>query len=186
MIKELLDNELPAFERDLREQQENYRSQSPPAPKPSAADRSSFQAYAAWIRRTFGIPYPEAAFRQEFESNPDGTVGKPITPPSVLQAIHAGERKYTKIPVPILDIYVAPQDLSPWYKGDPSALAAAESKDAAEAEAQAKVFANGVPSVRLVRVADASHYVYMSNEADVLRAVRTFISGLPSTTSDSR
>jgi len=179
LMQDLLENELPVFERDLQERQRNYRQQGPPNPNPSAADLVSFQAYTAWIKRMYGLPDPEAELRQEFESNPDGSVGKPTTPPTVLEAIHAGERKYANIPVPILDIYAAPHDLSLFYQDDPSGLAAAEVKDAASGDTQAKAFQNGVPSAHLVRLVHASHYVFMSNETDVLREIRTFISTLP-------
>jgi non-heme chloroperoxidase len=179
LMQDLLENELPVFERDMQERQKNYRKQGPPNSSPSAADLVSFQAYTAWIKHTYGLADPEAELRQEFESNPDGSVGKPTTPPSVLEAIHAGERKYSNIPVPILDIYAAPHDLSLFYKDDPSGLAAAEARDVADAVPQAKAFESGVPSAHLVRLAHASHYVFMSNEADVLREMRTFVNGLP-------
>jgi non-heme chloroperoxidase len=179
LMQDLLENELPVFERDLRERQKDYGPQGPPNLSPSAADLVSFQAYTAWIKLTYGIADPEAELRQEFEPNPDGSVGKPTTPPSVLEAIHAGERKYFNIPVPILDVYAAPHDLSLFYKDDPSGLAAAEARDVAEAVPQAKAFESGVPSAHVVRLAHASHYVFMSNEADVLREMRTFVNGLP-------
>jgi hypothetical protein len=45
-------------------------------------------------------------------------------------------------------------------------------------ENQAKVFENGVPTARVVWLLGAHHYVYLSNEADVLREMRSFFSGL--------
>jgi non-heme chloroperoxidase len=43
---------------------------------------------------------------------------------------------------------------------------------------QAKAFENGVPTARVVNLSGANHYVYLSNEADVLREMRSFFSGL--------
>lgn len=186
LMQDLLENELPVFERDLQEQQKDYDPQWPPQPSPGAADLVSFHAYTAWIKRMYGIPDPEAEIRQEFESNPDGSLGKPPTPDSVLHAVRAGERKYANISVPILDIYAAPHDLSLIFKDDASGLAAAEAKDAAYGDTQAKAFQSGVPSLQVVRLAHANHYIFMSNEADVLRAMRTFIGGLPSRTANSQ
>ena len=57
--------------------------------------------------------------------------------------------------------------------------AAAEGWDAAVSVPQAKAFETGVPSARVVRLAHANHYVFLSNEADVLREMNAFISGLP-------
>jgi hypothetical protein len=39
-------------------------------------------------------------------------------------------------------------------------------------------FEAGVPSARVVRVPNASHYIFQSNEADVLREIRAFLAGL--------
>ena len=36
----------------------------------------------------------------------------------------------------------------------------------------------GVPGVKVVRLANADHYVFLSNEADVLRAIEGFVDGL--------
>jgi hypothetical protein len=48
-------------------------------------------------------------------------------------------------------------------------------------EAQAKAFESGLPTARVVRIARANHYVFLSNEADVLREMETFIASLRST-----
>ena len=39
-------------------------------------------------------------------------------------------------------------------------------------------FQKGVPSARVVLFPIADHYVFLSNEADVLREMRTFLAGL--------
>jgi hypothetical protein len=65
---------------------------------------------------------------------------------------------------------------------DPAIRAAAERyyiADAASTEAQAKAFEHGVANARVVKLARANHYIFMSNEADVLRELRTFVAGLP-------
>jgi hypothetical protein len=46
-------------------------------------------------------------------------------------------------------------------------------------KAQAKAFETGLPAARVVRLADADHYVFQSNERDVLREIGAFINGLP-------
>jgi hypothetical protein len=47
-----------------------------------------------------------------------------------------------------------------------------------KAEAQARAFETGVPTARVVRIARANHYVFLSNEADVLREMETFLASL--------
>jgi len=39
---------------------------------------------------------------------------------------------------------------------------------------QAKVFEEGVPTAHVVRLRGADHYVYLSNEPDVLREMKAF------------
>jgi hypothetical protein len=92
------------------------------------------------------------------------------------KAILAGERKYTAIPVPILAIYALPHD----FGADNPRREEAEAWDVASRSGpQAKAFELGVRSARVVRLPRASHYVFQSNEADVLREMKTFIDALP-------
>jgi non-heme chloroperoxidase len=95
------------------------------------------------------------------------------------QAILAGEQKYTDIRVPVLAIYAVPHDLGPAFRNDPAVREAAAARDLVRTEAQAKAFESGVPSARVVRLAHANHYVFRSNEADVLREMNAFLGSLP-------
>ena len=94
------------------------------------------------------------------------------------RAIQAGEQKYTSIPVPVLAIYAVPHDLGP-AGGDGAARAAFEANDEATTGAQAKALESGVPSARIVRLPHANHFVFLSNEADVLREMNAFLVSLP-------
>lgn len=85
-------------------------------------------------------------------------------PPPLMQALLSGTQKYTAIPVPLLAIY-APDPADP--------------EDAANTEAQAKALERGIPSARVVRLKNATHYVFLSNEADVLRELDAFVSAQP-------
>jgi pimeloyl-ACP methyl ester carboxylesterase len=88
--------------------------------------------------------------------------------PGPEQAIWEGVQKYTSIPVPILAIFALPQD---------AGQAAARTE--ATTRAQAQAFERGVPSARVVLLPHATHYVFQSNEADVLREMNAFIAALP-------
>jgi hypothetical protein len=98
--------------------------------------------------------------------------------PSPAQAIMAGTQKYTNIPVPVLAIYALPHDLGPAIT-DAAVRAKMEARDEAATGTQAKAFENGVRSARVVRLSHASHYLFRSNEADVLREMGAFIGKLP-------
>ena len=108
------------------------------------------------------------------------TTQPPSSMPTVDQAILEGQQKFTNIRVPILVIFAVPHgDLGRRFKDDPAGLAAAEARDVAYVEAQAKAIASGVPSARIVRLPNADHYVFQSNEGDVLREMKSFIASLP-------
>lgn len=101
-------------------------------------------------------------------------------PPASL-AVMAEEQKYTDIHVPVLALFAVPHDLGPAFQGNPTARAAAEASDLARTGAQADAFEKGIPSAHVVRLRHANHYVFLSNEADVLREMNAFIGSLPIT-----
>jgi len=181
LIRELLDHGLPDFEKDLREMEEFL--QAAPAqvtlpPTPSPDDLANFSAFRSWTARVFGTNYPEAELRQMNESSPDGGVGKHQDKARIRSAIRAGEQKYTELAVPVLAIYANPHDPGPYAFNTPAERAAAEALETADIAAMEKVFEAGVPSSRVVQIPRANHYVFLSNEADVLREMRTFLAGL--------
>jgi pimeloyl-ACP methyl ester carboxylesterase len=151
----------------------------PQPPAMTAEDMATFQSLRAWCMHFSGFSPSEAELRQEFELTPDGHVGKARTPPSVEKAILAGTQHYTDIRASALAIYAVPHDQGPWVNDDPVVRAAADAaaaRDMMSTGAQADAFERGVPGARVVRLAHANHYVFMSNEADVLREMRAFLS----------
>lgn len=110
--------------------------------------------------------------------DPDGAGGAQSPQQQIGAAIMAGEEKYTEIKCPVLAIFAVPHDMGP-ATGDPAARAAADAADLASTGAQAEAFAAGIPSARVVRLAHASHFVFNSNEADVLREMNAFLAGHP-------
>jgi pimeloyl-ACP methyl ester carboxylesterase len=129
-----------------------------------------------------GLVYLDAAYAYAFYNaslRPAGPV-PPAAPgtPAAVTAIREGMQKYTRVQSPALAIYAVPKDLGPQFPGDATARAAAEAADTALTEGQAKAFLAAVPSGRIVRLARANHYVFGSNEADVLKEMRDFITGL--------
>jgi non-heme chloroperoxidase len=181
LVEELVQQDLPGLERELQEllkllQAEPAHPVAPPSA--SADDLASFPAYRAFTKRVQGVAYPEAELRQMNEAKPDGGVGKHQDKSDVRSAIEAGEQKYTDIRAPVLAIFANPRDPAPYAYNTPAERAAFEALLTAYIEAQAKAFERGVPSARVVRVARANHYVFLSNEAEVLQEMRAFLAGL--------
>jgi non-heme chloroperoxidase len=113
------------------------------------------------------LVYLEAAYAYAID-DPAGSCTLPPLPPqqggpkTVTAAIQAGTQKYTTIKAPSLAIYAGPKE------GAPAEGAAVRS------EACAKAFEKAVPGSRIVRLPGATHYVFISNEADVLKEIREF------------
>lgn len=101
----------------------------------------------------------------------------PPTFPAAVTAIIEGEQKYTEIHAPLLLIYAVPHSGFPPLK-DSAMQAAAEARDEANINAQAQAFASAVTQAVVVKLPHANHYVFDSNEADVLREMDAFIAGL--------
>ena len=94
-----------------------------------------------------------------------------------------GMKKYANIPVPALAIFAMPHAQPKWMtdSADPKVREAAKAFWVAEdalTTRQAKAFEEGVPTAHVVRLRGADHYVYLSNEADVLREMKSFLANL--------
>jgi pimeloyl-ACP methyl ester carboxylesterase len=102
--------------------------------------------------------------------------GPPASPPKlrdrIEEAIFSGTRRYAGVKAPALAIYASPHACSgfcitPQYKAQEASVAA-----------QADAFAAGTPSARVVRIAGAQHFVFLSDEAQVIREMNAFMDGL--------
>ncbi len=143
---------LPQFEKDLRDTQKLLRSIEP------ATDPKQ--------------PAPE-----EPKADPEPPVPKAPTP---MQLMLAGEQKYTSVRAPVLAIFPSPHaEIAEWFEHDAAGRSRAEADDVARVDARIKVVEKSAPNPRIVRIPHASHAVFMSNEAEVLREINTFIGGLP-------
>ncbi len=152
----------------------------PTGPIPLVADRASFAAFQAWYQRTNGLKLPESEIRQLFAARPDGGIGVPRSQPRVSLAITAAFKKYTAIRAPVLAIFAIPHDTPPWVANANAETQAKyrtfNDQFGALAEKQVQAFEDGVAGARVVRIANANHYVFISNEAEVLREMRAFLS----------
>lgn len=93
-------------------------------------------------------------------------------------AIPAGEERYTQITCPVLAIYRQLKATTPGVNID-AKKAAFEVEADRQTATQAKLFEALGPNVRVVRIPGAEHYIFRSNEADVLREINAFIATLP-------
>ncbi len=112
-------------------------------------------------------------------NNEDVMTMPPLPPRSPIgAALNFGVERYTSIPVPVLAIFACPHDWDPFFRNDPRRKAARLAADTAGCTAQAEAFSHGVPSAKVVRIANADHYVHRSNEAQVINEMKDFLDGL--------
>ena len=93
------------------------------------------------------------------------------------EAIIAGEQKYTDIKSPVLAIFADPHEMG-GPPMDEKQKAAAAAHDAEFTEGQAKAWERMVPTAKVIRIPNANHYVFKSNEADVLKDIEEWVDGL--------
>ncbi len=155
-----------------------------PEPPP---DNSSFQALRESQLKAHGVMMPEAELRQHYPVNPDGSIGEDANPKWVRDAIFAGIQKprYSSIHVPILAILAVPFPLDEQFKKyqprTADERAAMEQKYAvgeAFAERTVQDLKTGDPNARKVTLPGASTYIFLSNENDTVREMRSFVAGL--------
>ena len=155
----------------------------PQAPPPDESALASFSALQEACLRGLGFTYPEGELRQQFSATPEGRVGKQRDFPGDAVMLE-GMKKYSNIPVPALVIFAIPLSPGKWISEstDPKVHEAGKAFSAAElvlTTRQAKALEDGVPTAHVVRLRGADHYVYLSNEADVLREMKSFLGTLP-------
>jgi non-heme chloroperoxidase len=109
---------------------------------------------------------------------------RPVSPRMTLDlfAIEEGRERFTTIHVPALVIMGGEDTPHPTSENDPKSRAEGEGRalQIRDKKQQVAAFERQVPSAHMVLIPHATHYVFQSNEADVLREINTFISTLPS------
>jgi non-heme chloroperoxidase len=104
---------------------------------------------------------------------------QPVPPDSpemrVASAITHGEAKFSTVQCPVLAIFASPHNLGPMLASlTPEQRSAAEAIDADTTGAQVSAFQKGNPHAKVVILAHANHFIFASNEAEVLREINSF------------
>jgi pimeloyl-ACP methyl ester carboxylesterase len=101
----------------------------------------------------------------------------PLPPRSPIgAALNFGMQKYQSIPVPVLAIYACPHN---WDRlPDSPRKTALIADDKARCSEWADNFRRGVPKAHIVIIPNADHYVYLSNETQVVSEINSFLSTL--------
>ncbi len=149
----------------------------------NAQDPSAIRAVIAELLKTELPQYEKdlVARQKEMEGLPD-IPNRPVLDKMdrrrvSAEAIIAGEQKYTEIKCPVLAIFADPHDMG-GPPMDEKQKAAAAAHDAEFTEGQAKAWERMVPTAKVIRIPNANHYVFKSNEPEVLKDVEEWVDGL--------
>ena len=158
--------------------------QGPEPPTPGKSDLRSFSALQNWDAKVYGFRIPESEFHQTWDSSSDGRPRKvrEFQGAQSFMTVMTNTKSSRDIPVPALAIFAIPHVPETWMitSTDPTVRVAGEAYFARVdviAAKQAKAFEDGVRNARVIRLR-GMHYIFLSNEADVLREIRGFLSNL--------
>ena len=163
---------------------EMQKLQGPQPPPRGEADLASFHALQQYFERVNGFGFPEAELRAHRDLNSDERVGKERDAPgsALFMPLIMSKKKYISIPIRALVIFANPHSQGTWVdkNTDPAVQGAAKAYSTALSALtvkQEKAVENGVPMAHVITLPNAHHYVFLSNEADVLREMQAFLAG---------
>jgi pimeloyl-ACP methyl ester carboxylesterase len=141
---------------------------------PSKQDKASFTAFRCFVSNQLGGVMPEDEVRQTFSAAASGGIGDQKTPDFVYNAVLEGEERLRAPNVPILAIVPVPRASDLPMGSDSAKRAAAEAMHTGMQEANITVLKDQQPSAEIVRVPQAHHYVFLSDQSKVVHAIIDF------------
>lgn len=182
LAREMLTTNLPQLQ-SILETLIRIENGRPPRPNPGPADLADFRAVQAWYARGARVVLPESELRMMLATDETGRpTMKRRRPRFVGEKIDAGKQKYTNVRVPALGIYAVVDDPGAANMQDPEQRAYAEAYQWFQRQRAARsiaLFQQDLPHARLVRIERADHYVFLSNESEVISNTNEFIASLP-------
>src|SRR6266480_145556 len=157
--------------------------QPPPAPENTAAELESVQRLAAASARSDGYRKPLAAICNMIRTDPSGRVIGAITPPEISRKIYEGLQpaEYDRIKAPALGIFnkITPQSRMPSSSCIETATQEKFDRSidslAKWIEGAIQRFRSEVKNARVIELHDTNHYVFIVDEALVVRETRKFL-----------
>jgi non-heme chloroperoxidase len=145
------------------------------------------EAYRRFQARRDGHAFPAGEIRSLFEINADGSLGTFRTPPYVGREIDLGSirKEYGGITVPVLALVAVQRPLTDQFRklppadeqerADKTRLFELEMQFVRRWESNLK---KAVPDARIVEMPGAHHYLFLAEEAEILREIGPFLSQL--------
>jgi pimeloyl-ACP methyl ester carboxylesterase len=179
--RQLLDRDWPALDRDLAALIIAEKAR-PPFQPPGPADLSSFPAFGDWFSRVQGFRVPESELREQFNEGQHGEVTGQKSPQWVSDKILAGQKKYGVILIPALAIIAVRSTTRSDLPDDADSRRAIDAYveiATARANRRASAFAHDLPNGNVVLMQRVPHFMFLSNESEVVRQIENFVDHLP-------
>ena len=164
------------FQANLAELRGELECGTPPSPK--ASDLASISALQRYMKGYFGGIIPEAEVRQDFRIGEGGRVGEWLGHGYANQSVMLQEERFHSLETPLLAIFSYPAAPSPSQTSDPAKLAACRAAETSREESQLAIFREQ-PHARVIVIPNATHYIFLSREEEVISQVYDFVNGLP-------
>jgi len=148
------------------------------APAPKASDLASISALQSYMKGYLGGIIPEAEVRQDFRIGEDGRVGEWVGHGYPNRSVMLEEERFHSIETSLLAIFSYPSAPSPSQTSDPAKLAACRAAETSREEAQFAIFREQ-PHAKVVVIPNATHYIFLSREEEVISQISDFANSLP-------
>jgi len=169
--------DMALFHANLAEVRDEVEGAKGPSPK--ASDLASISAFQSYMKGYYGGIIPESEVRQFYRVTEDGRVGEWIGGNGYAnQSIMLEEERFNSIDTPLLAIFSYPSALNPGQTSDPAKLAAYRAQEASRVGAQIAIFRDQ-PHAKVIVIPDATHYIFLSREEEVIPQIVDFVNSRP-------
>ena len=162
--------------RDLRDEIEGAA-----APAPTKADLSSIAAFQKYFAGYYGEVLPEDEIRQHYRIMNDGSVGSRLTHLGTARVQEFEYERFTTLKTRALVVIPFPNALNVGVTHDLEKLAAYKAQEASRKQGQLAIWRQQ-PNVEVVVVPNVTHYIFLSDEDEIISLISRFVEGLPSKT----
>jgi non-heme chloroperoxidase len=148
------------------------------APLPSESDRSSIAAFQKYFTGYYGGILPEEEIRQHYRITATGAIGERIERRIPNKVDEFDKERFSTVDTRALVIIPFPNALNIGVTHDPAKLAAYKAQEASRKQGQLEIWRKQ-RNAEIVVIPYATHYIFLSDEAEVLSLITRFVEGVP-------
>ena len=159
---------------DLRDEVEGAA-----APAPTRTDLASVAAFQKYFSGYYGGILPEEEIRQHYQIRADGSVGDRLPQPGGTRTKEFEYERFETLETRALVIVPYPNALNIGVTHDPAKLNAYMAQEASRKQGQLAVWRKQ-PNVEVVVIPNVTHYIFLSDEPEIVSLITRFVHDLPS------